>query len=63
MNPLALVELARLTIDLRARFSGRYWQWRMNTAEGPRRLDPAARRRAALDFANWRRRMRKMCDD
>lgn len=58
------IELLRLAASLRFRLRGRYWTWRMHTAVGGpgRRPAPAEMRRAALEFAAWRRRMRGMMD-
>jgi hypothetical protein len=55
-----LYELLRLAVISRFRFSGAYWQWRLQTAFG--RGYPASRAellRSILDYGRWVYRTRR----
>ena len=58
-----LWNLFLLGAKTRFRLRGPYWRWRMETAFGtdPARMpDPAARRRAAIEYGAWVGQMRAL---
>lgn len=58
---VAGLELVRLAFERRGDFKSDYWRWRWETAAGDGAgITPEKKRRAIIDYALWRRRMRGM---